>query len=98
MSLKDIFLNPILYNNEDKDGKEKYKHNSNVVESDEIKNNEKIQNILNKTFQQLYEDYINSDEFEVNEINRLKRDKKQDDDYIKRYKMIAKNLINFFSH
>ena len=98
MPLKVIFLNRSLYIYEDKDGLAKYKHNSNVVESDEIKNNEKIQNILNKTFQQLYEDYINSDEFEVNEINRLKRNKKQDDDYIKRYKMIAKNLINFFSH
>ena len=89
MSLKDIFLDENLYINEDKDGKEKYEHNSNVVKSDEIKNNEKLQNILNKTFSQLYQDYINSDEFKVNEINRLKRDKKQDNDYIERFTFIA---------
>ena len=89
MSLKDIFLDENLYINEDKDGKEKYEHNSNVVKSDEIKNNEKLQNILNKTFSQLYQDYINSDEFKVNEINRLKRDKKQDSDYIERFTFIA---------
>ena len=98
MPLKVIFLNRSLYIYEDKDGLAKYKHNSNVVESDEIENNEKLQIILNKTFQQLYEDYINSDEFNVNEINRLERVKKQDDDYIERYKKIAKNLINFFSN
>ena len=46
----------------------------------------------------MYEDYINSDEFNVNEINRLERVKKQDDDYIMRYKKVAKNLINFFSN
>ena len=98
MTLEDIFLDKNLFKSEDKDGKEKYERNSDVVKSGEIKNNQAIQNILNKAFQQLYEDYINSDEFNVDEINRLKRDKKEEDFYyIERYKMIAKNLIIFYS-
>ena len=97
MSLKEIFLNKNLYSFENEDGLAKYKHNANVVKSEEIKNNQAIQNILNKTFRQLYEDYINSDEFKVHEINRLKSSKKHDSDYIDRYEMIAKNLISFFS-
>ena len=96
MSLKEILLDENLYINEDRDGFEKYKFNANVVKSDEIKNNQAIQNILNKTFRQLYEEYINSDEFKVDEINRLKIEKKQDIDYIERYEIIAKNLISFF--
>ena len=88
-SLKYVFAN--------KDSLSKYEHNKNVVKSEEIKNNEKLQNILNKTFSQIYDDFINSDEFNVNEINRLKRSKKHDDNYIDRYEIIAKNLISFFS-
>ena len=98
MTLENIFLDKNLFKSEDKDGQEKYERNSDVVKSGEIKNNQAIQNILNKAFQQLYEDYINSDEFNVDEINRLKRDKKEEDFYyIERYKMIAKNLISFYS-
>ena len=31
--------------------------------------------IMNKTIRELYEEYINSDEFKINEINRLKNNK-----------------------
>ena len=95
MNLNEIFLDKNLYKNENEDGLRKYKHNLNVVKSEEVKNNEKLQEILNKTFRQLYEDYINSDDFKVDEINRLK--KNNDEDYIEKYKITAKNLINFFS-
>ena len=95
MTLNEIFLDKNLYKNENEDGLRKYKHNSNVVKSEEVKNNEKLQEILNKTFRQLYEDYINSDDFNVDEINRLK--KNNDEDYIQKYKITAKNLISFFS-
>ena len=95
MTLNEIFLDKNLYINENEDGLRKYKHNSNVVKSEEVKNNEKLQEILNKTFRQLYEDYINSDDFNVDEINRLK--KNNDEDYIQKYKITAKNLISFFS-
>ncbi len=96
-TLNDIFLDENLYESENKDGKEKYDHNSRVVKSEEIKNNAKIQNILNKTFSQLYEDYINSDKFNVDEINRLKKDEKINNYYIERYIIVAKNLISFYS-
>ena len=96
-TLNDIFLDENLYESENKDGKEKYEHNSRVVKSEEIKNNAKIQNILNKTFSQLYEDYINSDKFMVDEINRLKRVKKQDNNYIERYINIAQGLKQFLN-
>ena len=42
------------------------------MQSEEIKENEEFKKIMNKTFCQLYEEYINSNEFN-NEINRLKR-------------------------
>ena len=95
MTLKEIFLDKNLYKEENEDGLRKYKHNSNVVKSEEVKNNEKLQEILNKTFRQLYEDYINSDDFKVDEMNRLK--KNNDEDYIEKFKITAKNLISFFS-
>ena len=95
MTLNEIFLDKNLYKNENEDGLRKYKHNLNVVKSEEVKNNEKLQEILNKTFRRLYEDYINSDDFKVDEINRLK--KNNDEDYIEKFKITAKNLISFFS-
>ena len=52
--------------------------------------------IMNKTICELYEEYINSDEFKINEINRLKNNKMQDE-YITKYISLAKNLIEFFS-
>ena len=98
MTLNEIFLDKNLYKNENEDGLRKYKHNSNVVKSEEVKNNEKLKEILNKTFRQLYEDYINSDDFKVDEINRLKKNNEEDNYYyIEKYKITAKNLINFFS-
>ena len=51
--------------------------------------------ILNKTFSELYEEYLDSDEFKIDEINRLK-ERKMENNYIRRYKDIAKDLINFF--
>ena len=98
MTLKEIFLDKNLYIKEDEDGLCKYRHNLKVVKSEEVKNNEKLQEILNKTFRQLYEDYINSDNFKVDEINRLKKNNEEDNYYyIEKYKITAKNLINFFS-
>ena len=68
-----------------------------MVENEEIFGNEAIKKILNKTFKELYTEYVNSDEFINVEIKRLKGNK-NDDDYIKRYINLAKNLIKFFSN
>ena len=70
-------------------------HNLKVLQSEEIKENEEFKEIMSKTFRELFEEYINSDEFKIEEINRIK--KKNDDEYIKRYIFLAKHLIKFFS-
>ena len=96
MTLNEIYMNKELYKLEKEEGLSKYNRNLVVVESGEIKNNGKLQKIFNKTFSQLYEEYINSDIFNIGEINRLK--KKYENDYIERYKILSKNLIYFFSN
>ena len=96
MTLNEIYMNKELYKLEKKEGLSKYNRNLDVVESGEIKNNGKLQKIFNKTFSQLYEEYINSDVFNIDEINRLK--KKYGNDYIERYKILSINLIYFFSN
>ena len=97
LTLREIFLDKKLYLFEDEEGNSKYEHNFNMIQSDEIKNNEKLQKILNKTIRELYAEYLDSDEFNIDEINRLKNVKKEDDYYIKKYKIISKSLINFFA-
>ena len=48
--------------------------------------------ILNTSLKELYEAYINSDEFKVDEINRLKK-KNMNDWYINRYIFLSKNFL-----
>jgi len=96
MTLNQIFEKKELYIYEDDCGKAKFLHNLKTVQNEEIKKSEVMQKILNKTFRELYEEYINSDEFKIDEIKRLK--KTNVDEYIKKYKDLAENLIEFFSH
>ena len=96
MTLNEIYMNKELYKLEEEEGLSKYNRNLDAIKSNEIKNNEKLKKIFNKTFSQLYEEYINSDIFNIGEINRLK--KKYGNDYIERYKILSKNLIYFFSN
>ena len=96
LTLKDIFVNKELYLNEDKEGLRNYSQNLKVVQSEEISENKELKIIFNKTIYELYEEYINSDEFNILEINRLK-EKKMQDDYIKRYINLARCLILFFT-
>ena len=96
MILREIFENKELYINEDKEGLRNYLNNLKVVQNEEIKENIELKIIFNKTINELYEEYINSDEFNIIEINRLK-EKKMQDDYIKRYINLARYLILFFT-
>ena len=73
-----------------------FEHNKEILKNIEIKENEELQEILNKTYLELFEVYINSKEFNIDEINRLKN-KNMENAYIKYYKYLAKNLIKFFS-
>ena len=96
MTLREIFENKELYINEDKEGFRNFLNNLRVVQNEEIKENKELKIIFNKTIYELYEEYINSDEFNIIEINRLK-EKKIQDDYIKRYINLARYLILFFT-
>ena len=52
--------------------------------------------ILNRKLCCLFEEYLNSEEFGINEINRLKRVKNEKDDYyIGKYIYLAKRFIEF---
>ena len=95
MFLREIFNRKELYVNENKKGLDNFINNLNVIQSEEIQNSKIFKNILNKTFMKLYEEYLNSNEFNIYEINHLK-DNNMDDAYIRRYKEIAKDLMNFF--
>ena len=94
MKLGEIFEKEELYIFENEKGKFNFKQNLKIVHSEEIKKNENFQKLLNKTFGELYEEHLNSDEFKVKEINRLK-EKNMADDYIARYIYLANHLIEF---
>ena len=66
-----------------------------VIKSKEVEENRELKAILDKKYCELFEEYINSEEFK-NEINRLKK-YKMNDNYIERYIYLAKNLNKFFS-
>ena len=95
MSLKEIFEKKELYKYENQKGFSNYLHNLKVVQSEEISENSDLKNIFNKTFSELYIEYINSDDYKIVEINRLKENK-MNDEYIKRYIYLSRNLIEFF--
>ena len=96
MTLQEIFESKELYLFKDKVNLDNFLHNIELAKNEEIKENEELNMILNKTIFQLYEEYISSDEFRINEINRLKKNKMQED-YIIKIFSLSKNLIEFFS-
>ena len=96
MTLLEIIQNKELFKKDRDEDYFNYKNNLNIVYSKETKEIKLFQEMLNKTFAELFEEYINSKEFKVDEINRLKR-KGMTKDYINRYICVAKNFIKFFS-
>jgi hypothetical protein len=96
MTLQEVFENEELYFLKDKLALNNYLHNMKILQDEEIKENEEFKIILNENISELYEEYINSDEFKISEINRLKKYKMQDI-YIAKYINLAKNLIEFFN-
>ena len=96
MTLSEIFLNEeINVNNTNKD-LTNYFHNLKVINNMDIKENKEFQKILNMKFYELFNEYLNSVEFQIDEINRLKK-KKFENSFINRYISISKNFIDFFS-
>jgi len=103
MTLLELFEKKELYILEKNDFEknqnimESYKYNLKIIHSDKVKDCETFKKILNKKISDLYQDYLNSAQFKIVEINRLKK-KNFCDDYINRYKYLAKNLIRFFNN
>ena len=95
MTLAEIFVNKEINTSKNRPDLNNYYHNLKVVNSDEIKTNEEMQKILNMKYCDLFEDYINSDEFKIDEINRLKR-KNMNEEFINRYINVSKTFIKFF--
>ena len=93
MTLLEIFEIKELYPADDLNN---FKHNLNVVKNKEIKENEQFNEILNNTYCKLFEKYINSKEFNIDEINRLKKD--FDNSYIESYIYHAKHFIEFLTN
>ena len=72
MTLQEVFENEELYFLKDKLALNNYLHNMKILQDEEIKENEEFKIILNENISELYEEYINSDEFKISEINKLK--------------------------
>ena len=94
MTLKEIFETKELYDEKELNN---YYHNLKVIKSEEIKECDELKIILNKKYCELFEEYINSKEFQIDEINRLKN-KEMNDTYIERYIYLAKHFIEFFNN
>ena len=92
MTLEEIFENKELYDQKYFDN---YNHNLNVLKSKDIQECQELKEILDKKYCELFEEYINSKEFQIDEINRLKN-KEMDDAYIKKYIYLALHFIEFY--
>ena len=67
-----------------------------MIKNDDIQENADLRRILNKKYSELFEEYVNSKEFE-DEVKRLK-EKNMSDDYIERYIILAKYYVEYFSN
>ena len=93
MTLEEIFRKKELYHETDINF---YYKNLKLVNSKEIQENKELKNILNLKLIKIFKEYINSKEFNIDEINRLKS-KNMKDSYIKRYIYLAQNFIQFIT-
>lgn len=72
-----------------------YNHNMRVLDSLKEKKNEELEKVINMKYRDLFKEFLNSNEFKIDEINRLKK-KKMKDSYIMRYIYLSKLFIKFF--
>ena len=93
ITLREIFEKEELYNYENENGLKNYKHNLIIVQTKEIKEDEEFKKILNKTFYELYKEYL--DDFKIEENKNLKN-KRENDNYIETYNNLMDNLMEFF--
>ena len=73
-----------------------FKHNLNIVDIIEKGRDSELNIFLNRNMFCLFGEYLISEEFRMDEINRLKKSKKiKDDYYIKKYIYVANHFIEF---
>ena len=98
LKLEEIFKKEELYKLDKDEDLSKYHHNLDVINNEQIQGNENFKKILNKKYYEIYEEYINSNEFKVDEINRLKKNNSEeaDDEYINKYISLAQHFLEFF--
>ena len=92
MTLFQIFEKNDSYRNKDL---KNYEYNLNIVKKIKIDEKAEINFIMNKKFCELFEEYINSDEFEK-EIKRVSSKHKNEIFYIQRYKYLAQTFIEYY--
>ena len=91
MTLGDIIKEKVLY----KGSLKNYEHNLKVLNEIE-KEKTKINDILlNKTFNEEYEDYLDSNEYKI-KIEKIKQNYKGKDEYIKKYICLSKHFLELF--
>ena len=98
LTLEEIFKKEELYKLDKDEDLSKYHHNLDVINNEQIQGNENFKKILNKKYYEIYEENTNSNEFKVDEINRLKKNNSEeaDDEYINKYISLAQHFLEFF--
>ena len=82
MTLKQLFMKANLY-----------KKQFDILEKEK---NKEIEEILNTTYFDLFKEYVNSDEFKIKEINRLKKKENTSEEwYINRYIYLSENFFEY---
>ena len=95
-TLKEIFTTEKFYESQDRSN---FEHNLKVVEKIEKEGNMNLNIILNRKMSCLFDEYLNSEEFAIDEINRQKQANEEKDEYfIEKYIVLAKNLVEFFNN
>jgi hypothetical protein len=95
MELRQFFEKKDLYKQKNLTN---YYHNLKVLKQLKDDKNEIIEAILDKKYIDLFNEYLNSKEFKIDEMNRLKNvanKHKKDDYYIEKYKYLANHFIEF---
>ena len=112
MTLKEIFRTEELFEEQknekdskilkdkkimkDEENKKTFVHNKTVVDKIVDNGNLELNMILNIKLHSIFEEYLNSKEFGVDEIDKLKNSKKKNEDYfIAKCVYLAKNFIKF---
>ena len=91
MTLENTFEKKELYKQDDIVN---YKHNLEVIKNEKIQKNKDLKNILNTKICTLFEEYINSYEFNVIQIQKLEKNKVEYKDY---YIYLSRHFIEMFS-